>query len=263
MEIAVIDVTPALAEEWLSANNHNRNVNPKIVEAYARDMAAGAWPLNGEAVKIAEDGTLLDGQHRLAAIVRAGVTLRMIVITGLDMATQATMDSGRKRTFADNLKIEQVTNSPIVASIALRMHMGDAGNTALLLSGAAPTQQEQRAWMAENPVVLRAAEMAARIRREFRVIAPSTVGVGYVLFSRVDQKDTAEFFARLGTGAGLDSGHPILLLRNRVIRDHADSRSLTDKIRLGLMIKAWNAVRAGERPKSLIMTKEMRMPLPE
>lgn len=263
METAVIKVTPALATEWLSANDRNRNLNAKIVESYARDMIAGAWALNGEAVKIAENGTLLDGQHRLAAIVRAGIPVETVVITGLPLSTQATMDSGRKRTLADNLRIEEVHNSSVVASIALRMHMWDAGNRDLVVSAAGPTQLEQRAWISANPVVHRAAEMAVRVRREFKLIAPSIVGSGYVLFNRVDAGDTAEFFASLGSGAGLDKGHPILLLRNRAIRDASESRLLTDRTRLGLMIKAWNGVRTNEWPQTLQMTKENKMPKPE
>jgi hypothetical protein len=263
VEISVIDVTPALAEEWLSANDHNRNIDRRTVEMYARDMAAGVWDLNGEAVKIAEDGTLLDGQHRLAALVRAGVIVKMVVITGLTLEMQKTMDLGRRRTFAGNLQIEQVTNSPIVSSIALRGYMWDKGNVDLVAASTTPSQAEQRAWMAANPMVYRAAEIAAVTRRSFKLLAPSAVGLTYILFNRLDPGDTAEFFARLGTGAGLDEGHPILLLRNRTIRDAAESRRLTDKVRVGLLIKAWNADRTGEWPKSLQMTSEMKMPLPE
>lgn len=263
MEISVIRVTPALAEEWLTANDHNRNIDVRTVDAYARDMLSGNWALNGEAVKIAEDGTLLDGQHRLAAIVRSGVTVPMVVVTGLPMDTQRTMDAGRRRTFADNLKIEEVTNSPVVASIALRMCAWDLGHTELQPGLLRATQSEQREWMAANPVVFRAAEIAMRARREFKLLAPSAVGVSYVLFDRVDQEDTAEFFARLGSGAGLDAGHPILLLRNRVIRDAAESRRLTDKVRVGLLIKAWNATRSGDWPKGLQMTPDAKMPTPK
>lgn len=263
MEISVIDVTPALAEEWLTANDHNRRIDLRTVDAYARDMAAENWSLNGEAVKIADDGTLLDGQHRLAAVVRAGVTVPMVVVTGLAMETQRTMDAGRRRTFADNLKIEEVSNSPIAASIALRMCAWDQGHTDLAPNSLRATQSEQRAWMAANPVVSRAAEIAARTRREFKLLAPSAVGTAYVLFHRVDPGDAAEFFAQLGTGAGLDAGHPILLLRNRTIRDAAESRRMTDKLRMGLLIKAWNANRSGDWPKVLQMTPETKMPTPK
>ena len=70
MEISVIDVTPALAEEWLSANDHNRSINVRVVDAYARDMLSGNWALNGEAVKIAEDGTLLTDDGYAAQVER-------------------------------------------------------------------------------------------------------------------------------------------------------------------------------------------------
>ena len=44
-------VTPDTAERWLSKNHNNRNVKRAVVNAYARDMAAGRWQITGEAIK--------------------------------------------------------------------------------------------------------------------------------------------------------------------------------------------------------------------
>ena len=61
---------------------------------YAADMKAGRWQLNGEAIKFDKNGHLLNGQHRLHAVVRADTTIQMLVISGLDPETRTTMDSG-------------------------------------------------------------------------------------------------------------------------------------------------------------------------
>ena len=66
-DVQLVEITPELAHEWLGFNTHNRNIRQRIVTAYAADMTGGDWQWNGESIKFAEDGTLLDGQHRLAA----------------------------------------------------------------------------------------------------------------------------------------------------------------------------------------------------
>ena len=86
--IEIVDVTPELAREWLGFNTHNRNMRARTVLAYAADMASGDWRWTGDSVKFATDGTLLDGQHRLAAIAEAGCTITTLIVRGLKNDTQ-------------------------------------------------------------------------------------------------------------------------------------------------------------------------------
>src|SRR5262245_34900010 len=90
----VVEVSPALAEEWLSKNPNNRNLRRPVVDSYARDMSAGHWHLNGETIKFAANGELLDGQHRLHAIAVSGNSVSMVVIRGLSADVMLTVDSG-------------------------------------------------------------------------------------------------------------------------------------------------------------------------
>ena len=60
-----LDITPDMAAQMLERNTMNRNISQLNVTRYANDMASGAWEQNGETIKIAEDGTILDGQHPL------------------------------------------------------------------------------------------------------------------------------------------------------------------------------------------------------
>lgn len=262
MIMEIVDVTPDQAGIWLDANTRNRSIVTSLVQAYARDMLAGNWLLNGEAVKIARDGFILDGQHRLQAIRTSGVTVRMLVVSDLEPETQKTMDSGRKRTFADNLKIEGVGYGAIAAAVAMRGWMWDTGDRRLIGS-VRPTQSEMREWMQKNPSVARSAEIASRSRTAFKPTPQAVAGVAHTLFSRIDQGDTAEFFARFASGAGLDSSDAILTLRNRLIRDAMEKRHSPDAVKLGLFIKAWNAFRADETISGLVMTPDGKMPEPK
>ena len=68
----VVMVTPELAAEWLTHNTHNRGLKPIAIKRFAEDMTTGDWQWNGESIRFAADGTLLDGQNRLHAIVDSG-----------------------------------------------------------------------------------------------------------------------------------------------------------------------------------------------
>ena len=73
--------------------------------------------LNGETVKIASDGTILDGQHRLYACIQAGVPFETVVIRGLPPEAQDTIDTGMARKFADQLALRGEVNTPLLAAI--------------------------------------------------------------------------------------------------------------------------------------------------
>lgn len=64
-------VTPALAKQWLEKNTNNRNVNFAKVKKMAKDMREGHWDTTHQGIAIATDGTLVDGRHRLMAVVES------------------------------------------------------------------------------------------------------------------------------------------------------------------------------------------------
>lgn len=69
-QIPVVEITPELARQLLSNNKINRKIKPTIVERYAEQMEAGEWKFTGDTIKVDGEGMLLDGQHRLLAIIK-------------------------------------------------------------------------------------------------------------------------------------------------------------------------------------------------
>ena len=76
----IVTLTPALAAEWLNSNTCNRPLSTLRASRYARDMKAGDWRFNGETISFTADGRLVDGQHRLTAVVESGVTIQQVVV---------------------------------------------------------------------------------------------------------------------------------------------------------------------------------------
>lgn len=110
-------MTPEMAERLLGKNVKNRNVRDKKVAQYARDMVSGNWSFTGNNnIVLGPDGRLLDGQHRLKAVIKAQVTVPMGVFQGVDCADQKSMDQGAKRTFSDVFKLNGIANAALCAS---------------------------------------------------------------------------------------------------------------------------------------------------
>ena len=254
----LIEVTPDTAAAWLKQNVRNRRVNPKAVQDYARQMASGLWKLNGESIKIASDGTLLDGQHRLEAIVEAGVTLTLMVVEGLPPEYQDTMDLGRKRSAADAFAMDGVANATMVAAIGRRAWMWDQGNIRFV-AATSPSPSEVKQTVEKYPHIHRSAEIAARTAMSYKPVRGAVAGTAHHLFTQLDQSLTAEFFAQLGSGADLEKGHPVLALRNRLMNDKMNNKRVPFHLGLALYIRAWNGRREARELDRLIHTAEEPM----
>lgn len=79
----VITITPKMAERCLSKNPNNRPLREGDIGVYAEDMRRGYWMLTHQGIAFDTLGNLIDGQHRLWAIIRASVPVLMRVTRGL------------------------------------------------------------------------------------------------------------------------------------------------------------------------------------
>lgn len=74
-------ITPQMASDILDRNVGNRRLSPALVQEYASYMKQGMWQENGQAIQLTDDGFLVDGQHRLSAVVLANQSVPMLVVT--------------------------------------------------------------------------------------------------------------------------------------------------------------------------------------
>lgn len=110
METRIELITPDMAREYLSVNKNNRSLRSDKVDTFARDMENGRWELSHQGIAFAESGELIDGQHRLHAILRANVPVQMMVTRGIPAASMQIIDRGDSRTVHDVLTIQYQKN---------------------------------------------------------------------------------------------------------------------------------------------------------
>ena len=88
-----VDVTPELAKSWLETGKSSRTVSEDHVDKLAVQMKGHMWLLNHNGIAFAEDGTILDGLHRLHAVVRSGETIPMIVVVNEPLENTSAIDN--------------------------------------------------------------------------------------------------------------------------------------------------------------------------
>lgn len=101
MDATIEVITPQKARDYLARNAGNRALRPSWVDTLRLVIQRGEWKLSHQGIALAPDGRLLDGQHRLSAIVAAGRAVPMWVFRNVSPDAFAAMDRGNRRTLAD------------------------------------------------------------------------------------------------------------------------------------------------------------------
>lgn len=108
MRLVVERITPEQAAKMLQKNiEGNRKLRPSVVKALANDIKTGDWKVTHQGLAISTSGVLLDGQHRLQAIIQSGVPADLAVIYGCPDESFDVIDSGLSRSVADRLMVNR------------------------------------------------------------------------------------------------------------------------------------------------------------
>lgn len=120
-------VTPEMAKKLLSERNikNYRKMDRNHIQELATEMRLGNWAYNGDSIKFDWDGYLMDGQHRLSAVVEYGKWVCFHIVEGLDPADVDKIDTAtKKRSLANNLKYnyqDAISGASSVTSAVMRL----------------------------------------------------------------------------------------------------------------------------------------------
>ena len=101
----IVYVTPQLAQQWLECNVFNRPFKQDVVDMYVRQIKSGLWRRTHQGVAFDTRGTLIDGQHRLMAIVNTGITVPMLIFTDEPKENFEFIDCGCNRSNLDTVRM--------------------------------------------------------------------------------------------------------------------------------------------------------------
>lgn len=249
MDIRAEKIDPDRAKELLSTTR-NRRLHPPHVARLARDITAGDWRPHS-VIHIAEtpDGeVLIDGQHRMAAVVAAGMPAEFVVMRGLTLEDQQVIDTGRNRSLSDTLTLHGETNTSVLASaiswLWRRQRRAYLGNPA-------PTIAEGLKNLRDNPALRQSITPTRAACRTLRIPAGLGTCLHYEM-ARLDSESADDFWRKVGSAIGLHERHPIYLLRSRLEANAVSKITRLDTAMIhALIIKAWNAYLRGDEMGNL------------
>jgi hypothetical protein len=243
-------ITPDIARSWLDTNTHNRTLHDERVRTYARDIRDGNWYLSGDAIKFDRDGTMLDGQHRLWAVVEADRAIESLVVFGVAPEAQKVMDTGRKRSATDMLTLEGEDDAKtLAAAITLAIFWGRAtkdGDQLKLPRGNAfsVTHSEVLEFLAGHPDIRDAVKAA----HNYRVPNVSPAVRAFVLWKlrQVNYSAADTFLSDMATMNLGGAGDPRAALVRRLTNAAAQRERLERSVVVVMMFRTWNAWRTGK-----------------
>lgn len=258
MHYSVESINPVKAKAYLATNHANRPVTPTNVGKLAAAMKAGDWALNGEALKFDDHGNLIDGQHRLHAVIAANATIETLVIRGIARETFNTIDTGRVRSAGDVLAIHGFKNVNILAAAAKLVCCHDAGNI-YSFSNMSVSNKAIEACVENNPGLI---PWCSDHTTKHIYSASMRAAISYLYVRKgCSEERVKEFWERLGDGVGLTVDSPVRQLRERFLQIKSKTgENLNRDMQLALGIKCMAAHLMGAPMKVLRISKNEVFP---
>jgi len=236
-------ITPSKAKWLLEGNTINRKPKDASVIFLAREIEAGRWVYNGESIIIANDGTLLDGQHRLLACVMANKAIDVELVEGISIGVMPTIDTGVARGSKDVFTIEGIPNANTVSSgvkaildgvTTKKRHEGSKNikisNTELL-----------EFYKDKKDILDVLAKFSTHLYNTGAKIMPPAqiLSCIYLLQNESSDDNIYKFFRELITGVNLGGANTAQTLRTKLINDKISKSTISITNKIYYVIKAF------------------------
>ena len=271
MTSRVVVLTPDIAKGWLRHNTLNRKFSRNGARSLSTEMARGYWRENGESIVFDREGILIDGQHRLQAVLNSGHSYRCPVITGIEAVVRPTVDTGLKRSGAANLQMAGEPNSTALAATLL-LWKGYQARDARVMTHPQSGPPETRTsipgimdYLSEYPGIRQAVTETLSLRPagQGRALVPSSEAalVWYAIVDSGAGKDRAsEFVGSVLSGYNLNEQSPIVALRRRLIDHLRPGQRMDKRERIALILKTWQLWSTGKTRRVMIWSPDEGFP---
>lgn len=252
----VLTLTPQAAGDWLKTSLRNRNISRVRVEAYRRTMADGHWRITQPLMRDSEK-RMIDGHHRLHAVIVHGSPIEFLVITGYDADDVfALLDRGYERKLAHWLQEKGYPHSQVLATV-IGYAYRDERQTIPTASQSRLAPYEGIEYLELHPEL---ADTVSKCPAMVNGLAPATMMAWcFHAFRKKDESLAREFLIDLVMGED-QPGDPVTMLRLRLKANRRASKKMDRTEMLALFYKAWNAERTGQKVQVLMWRTSERFP---
>lgn len=224
MKIRVENITPVKAAEYLKTNNTNyRKIRKGWIKKLTAMMLNGTFVVNGDPIRFSRD-KLIDGQHRLHAILISGLSQEIPVIRELDENAFQTIDRGVKRRLADTLTNQGFScSSQLAATLHFVFYYSIGGyyhSNDIRQIGIGVTDENMLLFLEKHPSIYKAGEKLRGPSKELnRIISTSMIIAWHFLSTLAGMKSTDEYWIEFCLNDGLRKGTGRHALRDKMVRD--------------------------------------------
>lgn len=271
MNTVTEEITPAIAQVYLQTSLGNRPTSDSTVLSYANTMRKGKWMLNGMCIIFDSEGHLIDGHHRLLAVIKAGIPIKFDVARGVPSDAFTTYDCGRHRTLGQLIAIQGSKNYNVVASIVVANAALE--NKGRLFSNNSAGGRDKRMRMTNSEkydLYIKDVEgynkvgsLIIKLHAQCNIIECSWAGGMYYYLTHTGGYSEAfvlNFFESLFT---LDTPdiEVVNQLRKVLTKDAMAIKKMPTEARWAYLAKAWNYYASGECPKLLKWAQTENTPI--
>lgn len=253
-------LTPEMATRYLEYNTLNRPLNELHVKRIAHQIISGKWRFNGDTIKFSTKKDVLDGQHRLWAVVEANIPVETLIVEGIEADAFATIDTLRKpRSGSDILALKGATRHRAYTSAALQWLI--RWQRKVVEDYRSPVNRIENSDIElmydNNPGVERAVDRVVRLRG---LANPSIVGFFYYILANRSPELAERMVHTLENPAGISMNDPFFRLRMYFTSEAMKKKDPV--VSIALMIKAANACYYNKEVKSLSWRNQGSAPEP-
>lgn len=223
-------------------NSKNRRQKPKQQERIAVALKRERFGLTGATIVFSSEGQLLDGQNRLAAVVRTGIPMTTFVAFGVNPKAFALIDQVQRRKNEDAHYIAGHEDAQVLSRAVEMVHRYHL--TGKVSASAMPILPDESLELpAKYPGIEDAVKFVKRLGS-----APATsaavAAACYYLFAKKNGEKAKVFMEHLILGILLEQGNPIWVLRCRLEREKIEKikkgKGVTMEEVVWLYFTAWN-----------------------
>lgn len=259
MKIEEKTLTPADAAKLLALEGPQRKRIRSRVANLASAIERGEWTPDGNPIRVSADGVLLDGQHRLAAIVEAGIAVPVVILTGLSAESQLVMDSGKARSFHDYLTIRGIGDAHQMAATTSLLWNYEHGIFTWRgdwFGPPSPTHQQLWELFQKREEDIRLGSLQGKAVNRVVRISRSVVSAAWIVLGEVEcskcgpvPPDLDDFYDQMAMRKVADFDSVTLLIKLMNSKDRTPGMAgpsvYSQKVQLALLLKAWNYYREG------------------
>lgn len=273
--VAKVTISPQIAAEWLTLNKYNRPLSNVHVKRLENEIINGRWQEDSsDCISFDVDGFLINGQHRLTAILNCGVTVNAYVIFNAAKDARVIFVPEKQRTIRDNIFLSnsqgitdwKYVNSLITVSriaLTLIITKGSVANFNRIQGNI--SNHDIREYIDRNYNDIITAIEYTKVSRGRNVLFPiSHIFAAYILLKNgVSKEEIDSFWTKISEKIGITpkSGAQVLVRKMELMQaNHASSVFLRNEFIL-FVLKAFYLEQKGTRVLSLSLTDNDRSSL--